>query len=61
MRGSVTSEEARQLVNARNALLVRMRSKLTPFGELYSEILKPNRHSSRSRSSCRAKAASKPF
>lgn len=40
-RGAVTSAEASELVNARNALLLRMRSKLSPFGELYSEILKP--------------------
>lgn len=40
-RGAASAEEARQLVNARNTLLLRMRSNLTPFGELYSEILKP--------------------
>lgn len=40
-RGAVTTVEARELVDARNQLLLRMRSRLTPFGELYSEILKP--------------------
>lgn len=42
-RGAVTQAEAAALVNARNELLLRMRSRITPFGQLYSEILKPSR------------------
>ncbi len=41
-RGNVTLEEARQLVEVqRNGLVLEMRKPLTPFGKLYSEILKP--------------------
>ena len=40
-QGRITVEESRALVNARNELLLRVRARLTPFGELYSEILKP--------------------
>ncbi|MDQ6638067.1 MAG: hypothetical protein M3Z15_00175 [Pseudomonadota bacterium] len=41
-QGRITVEESRALVDARNALLLRIRSRLTPFGELYSELLKPS-------------------
>jgi len=40
-QGRITAAEARALVDARNQLLLRMRARITPFGELYSEILKP--------------------
>lgn len=40
-QGRISVEESRALVNSRNDLLLRIRSKATPFGELYSEILKP--------------------
>jgi hypothetical protein len=40
-RGNITSHEASELINARNQLLMRVRSHLSPFGQLYSEILKP--------------------
>lgn len=39
-RGNITAQEAAQLVNGRNELIVRIRSRLSPFGQLYSEILK---------------------
>lgn len=39
--GSITVAEARKLVEGRNELLLRIRRRLSPFGELYSEILKP--------------------
>jgi hypothetical protein len=43
-RGAVTLEEAKQLVEVqRNALVQEFRKPLTPFGRLYSEILKPSR------------------
>ena len=41
-RGQITSYEANALVDSRNELLLRIRSRLTPFGELYSEIIKPS-------------------
>jgi hypothetical protein len=42
-RGAVTLEEAKQLVEVqRNALVQEFRKPLTPFGRLYSEILKPS-------------------
>lgn len=41
-QGRLTVAESRALVNARNDLLLRIRSRLTPFGELYSELLKPD-------------------
>jgi len=41
-RGNVSVEEARQLVEVqRNGLAMELRKPLTPFGKLYSEILKP--------------------
>ena len=41
-RGNVTAEEARQLVEVqRNGLVIELRKPLSPFGKLYSEILKP--------------------
>lgn len=40
-QGRVTVAESRKLVEARNELLLRVRSRLSPFGELYSELLKP--------------------
>jgi len=40
-RGNVTAQEAAQLINSRNQLLLRIRSHLSPFGLAYSEILKP--------------------
>lgn len=40
-RGNITTEEAARLIGARNQLLLRIRSHLSPFGQLYSEILKP--------------------
>jgi hypothetical protein len=43
-RGNVTMEEARQLVEVqRNGLVIEMRKPLSPFGKLYSEILKPSK------------------
>jgi len=41
--GRISAAEARQLVDGRNELLLRIRRRLSPFGELYSEILKPAR------------------
>jgi hypothetical protein len=42
-RGNVLEIEARALVEGqRNALVRQMRQQLTPFGRLYSEILKPS-------------------
>lgn len=44
-RGAVTLEEARQLVEVqRNTLVQEFRKPLTPFGRLYSEILKPSKN-----------------
>jgi hypothetical protein len=40
-KGSITAAEARKLVDGRNELLLRIRQRLSPFGELYSELLKP--------------------
>ena len=41
-RGNITVEEARDLVEVqRNGLVIEMRKPLTPFGKLYSEVLKP--------------------
>jgi hypothetical protein len=41
-RGNVSMEEARQLVEVqRNGLVAELRKPLSPFGKLYSEILKP--------------------
>ena len=40
-RGQITVQEARHLVDGRNALLLKIRARLSPFGQLYSEILKP--------------------
>ena len=39
-RGNITAQEAAHLVNGRNELIRRIRSHLSPFGQLYSEILK---------------------
>lgn len=42
-RGNVTAEEARALVESqRNSLVLEFRKPLTPWGKLYSEILKPS-------------------
>ena len=42
-RGNITFDELRHMVDGqRNALVVEMRKKLSPFGRLYSEILKPS-------------------
>lgn len=41
-RGNITQAEARDLVEVqRNGLVKQMRKPLTPFGKLYSEVLKP--------------------
>lgn len=41
-RGNVSPAEARLLVEGqRNALVMQMRNRLTPWGRLYSELLKP--------------------
>jgi hypothetical protein len=41
-RGNVTVQEARALVEGqRNALVVQMRQRLSPWGRIYSELLKP--------------------
>ena len=40
-RGSITYPEMEKLVIARNASVLQVRNRLTSFGELYSEILKP--------------------
>ncbi|MGA2985657.1 MAG: hypothetical protein ABSG32_17745 [Terriglobia bacterium] len=41
-RGNVTYQEAQSLVESqRNALVIATRDRLSPFGRLYSEILKP--------------------
>jgi hypothetical protein len=39
--GNLSGEEARRLVDSRNQLVLKMRNRLSPFGQLYSEILKP--------------------
>ncbi|MBU6425452.1 MAG: hypothetical protein KGQ69_03875 [Rhodospirillales bacterium] len=41
-RAGVTAAEANALIEQRNAILAESRSKLSPFGRLYSEILKPS-------------------
>ncbi len=41
-RGDLTEADARALVAQRNAILAESRSRLSPFGKLYSEILKPS-------------------
>jgi hypothetical protein len=41
-RGQITRAEAAALVNGRNEVLLQVRSRLSPFGEMYSEILKPS-------------------
>jgi hypothetical protein len=42
-RGNITLEEARALVESqRNSLVLEFRKPLTPWGKLYSEILKPS-------------------
>lgn len=40
-RGNLTYQEMESLVNARNASILKIRDRLSSFGELYSEILKP--------------------
>jgi hypothetical protein len=40
-RGSITYQEMEKLVNARNTSVMQVRNRLTSFGELYSEVLKP--------------------
>ena len=43
LRGNVSPAEARLLVEGqRNALVLQMRNRLTPWGRLYSELLKPS-------------------
>lgn len=43
VRGNITAQEARYLVESqRNAVLLEMRNRLSPFGRLYSELLKPS-------------------
>lgn len=42
-RGNITPQEARALVEGqRNALVTQMRQKLSPWGRIYSELLKPS-------------------
>lgn len=42
-RGNVTAQEARALVEGqRNALVMQMRNRLSPWGRIYSELLKPS-------------------
>lgn len=42
-RGNINAAEARALVEGqRNALVVQMRNRLSPWGRLYSELLKPS-------------------
>lgn len=41
-RGAITEIEARALVAQRNLILTEARKSLSPFGRLYSEILKPS-------------------
>ena len=42
-RGNVTAQEARSLVEGqRNALVMQMRQRLSPWGKIYSELLKPS-------------------
>ncbi len=42
-RGNVTAQEARALVEGqRNALVIQMRQRLSPWGRIYSELLKPS-------------------
>lgn len=41
-RGGVTEAEARALVEQRNLILAEVRGRVSPFGRLYSEILKPS-------------------
>jgi len=41
-RGAITETEARALVAQRNLILSEARKPLSPFGRLYSEILKPS-------------------
>ncbi len=40
-RGNLTDEEVNKLVQARNASVLQIRDRLSSFGELYSELLKP--------------------
>lgn len=40
-RGNITPLEYEELVSSRNKLVLRLRNQLTPFGELYAELLKP--------------------
>lgn len=40
-RGNVSPYEAKPLVEARDQLVLRIRNRQSPFGRLYSEILKP--------------------
>ncbi len=43
LRGNVTAAEARALVEGqRNALVTQMRQRLSPWGRMYSELLKPS-------------------
>lgn len=43
LRGNVTAQEARALVEGqRNALVMQMRNRLSPWGRIYSELLKPS-------------------
>jgi hypothetical protein len=40
-RGNITVREAAALVSARNDLVLKIRARSSPFGELYAEIIKP--------------------
>jgi hypothetical protein len=40
-RGNITYQEMENLVNARNASVLKIRGRLSSFGEMYSELLKP--------------------
>jgi hypothetical protein len=43
LRGNVSAQEARALVEGqRNALVMQMRQRLSPWGRIYSELLKPS-------------------
>ena len=41
-QGALSESEVRALVDQRNAILVEARSNVSPFGKLYSELLKPS-------------------
>ncbi len=43
-RGNITAREAAALVNARNQLVLKIRARSSPFGEMYAEILKSRKN-----------------